>query len=256
MKKVTISIFTAMVIANAGSVGGVGGATEWTQLTNNAQLASQYTKQVQQYATQIQQYQQQVAQYTNQFQSYKMMLENIGQLPQRQWQQFETSVNGLRNIMSQTGGMTYTASNYSQQFSAMNPGYDKLLQTEGLNPSDIYKQTSDETRNTVDGALKYMNMSQKDLEDDQTTMRELQNLSTSATGQKAAVQAANEIALHQTAQLKKLHQTMMVQANVQNQAIVAEQTRKDAAKAHAKQMMQQKNVTADGDGNTVDKWKF
>ena len=30
----------------------------------------------------------------------------------------------------------------------------------------------------------------------------------------------------------------------------------NASKAHAKQLMQIKNVTASGDGNTVDKWKF
>lgn len=233
MKKITISLIAIAVMsvsANAGSVGGFGGSTEFTQIANNAQLANQYTKQVQQYATQINQYQQQVQQYTNQFQSNKMMLANVGKLPEKQWSEFTKSVSGLKNIMNETGGMTYTASNYNQQFQNLHQGYEKFFGG-NQNPSEVYQQISTETRGTVDGALKYMNMSQKDLESDQTTMKELQTLSTSAEGQKAAVQAANEIALHQTAQLKKLHQTMMVQANAQNQAMMAAQTEEDAQQA-------------------------
>lgn len=247
MKKTTFSIITAMLMSVSLNAGGgmTGGATEVTQLANNAQLASSYSKQIQQYALQLQQYEQQVMQYQNQFLSYKMMLANIGQLPDRQWNEFTNSVNGMRNIMSQTGGMTYTASNYSQQFQSTYPGYEKFV-SENINPSEVYLSTSEETRNTVDGALRYMNMSQQDLEDDQTTMRELQSLSQSADGQKAAVQAANEIALHQTAQLKKLHQTMMVQANAQNQAIVAEQTRQDAVKADIENAAPSFNYTSEG----------
>ncbi len=228
-------IFTSFVAAsalvlstaNAGSVGGFGGATEITQIANNSQLAAQYGKQLQQYTTQLQQYQTAVQQFTNQVQSYKLMLQNIGTLPQTQWNQFTQSVNKMRQIMDNTAGMTYTAANYDQMFKQMYPGYQKLIDSGQVDPTSVYKGLSNQTNATVNDSLKQLNLTQADLANDQSTMRELQNVSQSAEGQLGAIQAANEIALHQTNTLKRLHQTMMMQANMQAQAIAAEQLEKD-----------------------------
>lgn len=60
-------------------------------------------------------------------------------------------------------------------------------------------------------------------------MNLLQVQSQSADGQLKAVQAANEIALHQTDTLKKLQYTLMTQASTQAQWIGA-QNDKDTAK--------------------------
>jgi len=234
-KKIFISFIAASALtlstANAGSVGGFGGATEITQIANNSQLAAQYGKQLQQYATQIQQYQTAVQQFTNQVQSYKLMLQNIGQLPQTQWNQFTQSVNKMKQIMDNTAGMTYTAANYDQMFKQMYPGYQKLLNSGNVDPTSVYKSLSKQTNSTVNDALKQLNLSQAELENDQSTMRELQNVSQSAQGQLGAIQAANEIALHQTNTLKKLRQTMMMQANMQAQTVAAQQLEKDVVKA-------------------------
>ncbi len=85
IKKLGISAAAAAMLftsANAGSVGGFGGATEISQVAqwgaDIGDSAISYSKQLQQYATQVMQYQQQIQQYVNQFQSYKMMLQNIG----------------------------------------------------------------------------------------------------------------------------------------------------------------------------------
>ncbi len=234
-KRIFISFIAASALtlstANAGSVGGFAGATEFTQIANNSQLAAQYGKQLQQYATQIQQYQTAVQQFTNQVQSYKLMLQNIGTLPSSQWSQFTQSVNKMRQIMDNTAGMTYTAANYDQMFKQMYPGYQKLLDSGNVDPTSVYKSLSKQTNSTVNDALKQLNLSQADLENDQSTMRELQNVSQSAQGQLGAIQAANEIALHQTNTLKKLRQTMMMQANMQAQAMAANQAKEDAARA-------------------------
>jgi len=243
-KRIFISFITASALTlstvNAGTVGGFGGATEFTQIANNSQLAAQYGKQLQQYATQIQQYQTAVQQFTNQVQSYKLMLQNIGQLPQTQWNQFTQSVNKMRQIMDNTSSMTYTAANYDQMFKQMYPGYQKLLDSGNVDPTSVYKGLSAQTNSTVNDALKQLNLSQADLENDQSTMRELQNVSQSAQGQLGAIQAANEIALHQTNTLKKLRQTMMMQANMQAQAMAAEQAKEDAARADFDKFNQRK----------------
>jgi len=234
-KRIFTSFITASALvlstANAGTVGGFGGSTEITQLANNSQLAAQYGKQLQQYATQIQQYQTAVQQFANQVQSYKLMLQNINTLPQTQWNQFTQSVIKMKKIMDNTAGMTYTAANYDQMFKQMYPGYQKLLDSGNVDPTSVYKGLSNQTNATVNDALKQLNLSQSDLESDQSTMRELQNVSQSAVGQLGAIQAANEIALHQTNTLKKLQQTMMLQANMQAQAIAADQQKEDVARA-------------------------
>jgi len=72
------------------------------------------------------------------------------------------------------------------------------------------------------------------MQTDEGTMRTLSNLSTSAAGQKAAIQAANEIALHQTHQLKKLEQTIMAQANMQSAYMAKQNEEKDLRAAYVK----------------------
>lgn len=234
--KIILSIFSAGFIASECYAGGAaaGGATEWTQIANNVELGSQYSQQLKEYALQMNQYQQQVQQYVNQYQSYQAMLQNIGQLPDAQWNDFQSSVNGLRNIMDQAGRVSYISSSLDSQFNSLYKGYSQYLNEANggsLQPSQVYQEISEETRQTVNGSLKALNLSQNDLEDDVTTMRQLQALSTSAAGQKAAIQAANEIALHQTAQLKRMHQTLLVQSQAQMKAVAAEQAKADAAAA-------------------------
>ena len=234
--KIILSILTAGFIASECYAGGAaaGGATEWTQIANNVELGSQYSQQLKEYALQMNQYQQQVQQYVNQYQSYQAMLQNIGQLPDAQWNDFQSSVNGLRNIMDQAGRVSYISSSLDSQFNSLYKGYNQYLNEANggsLQPSQVYQEISEETRQTVNGSLKALNLSQNDLEDDVTTMRQLQTLSTSAAGQKAAIQAANEIALHQTAQLKRMHQTLLVQSQAQMKAVAAEQAKEDAIRA-------------------------
>ena len=243
MKKITISTILAAAIMttslNAGSVGGFGGSLESTQWlrfgAETADRANAYTKQLQQYAMQMQQYQQQVQQYVNQFQSYKMMLENIGKLPQQQWDQFSQSVLKLKDAVNFGEGINFAASSYNNDFSKLFKGYDQYLASAkdgSLNFNDTYKKLNQSTRDTVNGALKNLGLQATDMQNDEATMRQLQTLSSSATGQKAAIQAASEIALHQTHTLKKLQQTIMTQANMQGE-FMAKQNEEKALKQAA-----------------------
>ena len=237
MKKIGLSTVAATILMtslNAGSVGGFGGSLESTQWlrfgAETADRANAYTKQLQQYAMQMQQYQQQVQQYVNQFQSYKMMLENIGKLPQQQWDQFSQSVLKLKDAVNFGEGINFAASSYDNDFSKLFKGYDKYLASAkdgSLNFGDTYKQLNKSTRDTVNGALKSLGLQAADMANDESTMRQLQALSSSATGQKAAIQAASEIALHQTHTLKKLQQTIMTQANMQGEFMAKQNEEKE-----------------------------
>jgi len=246
MKKITISsLLTATLLTStyAGSVGGFGGSLEVTQWSRfgaeTLDRANSYAKQLQEYALQAQQYQQQVQQYINQFQSYQQMLQNIGKLPQAQWDQFSQSVQGLKHSLDFGQSLNFTASSYDQDFHNLFKGYDQYLtsaagKTTSQNAVDFqaqYKQLDTSTRDTVNGALKALNLRAEDMQTDEGTMRQLETLSTSAAGQKAAVQAANEIALHQTHQLKKLEETIMTQANMQGEFMAKQNEEKALRRA-------------------------
>ena len=236
MKKITISTILAAAIMttslNAGAA--AGGASEWTQIlqfgSDVVDRASSYTQQLEDYAMQLQQYEQQVQQYVNQYNSYKMMLQNIGQLPQQQWDQFSQSVLKLKDAVNFGEGINFAASSYNNDFGKLFKGYDQYLASAkngSLNFGDTYKQLNKSTRDTINGALKNLGFQASDMANDEATMRQLQALSSSASGQKAAIQAASEIALHQTHILKKLQQTIMTQANMQGEYMAKQNEEKE-----------------------------
>ncbi len=258
-KKIGLSTLLAATLftsAHSGSVGGFGGSLETTQWARfgaeTLDRANEYGQMLQDAALQAQQYQQQIQQYVNQYQSYAQMLENIGQLPQAQWDQFSQSITGLKNSLDFGQSLSFAASSYNTDFNNLFPGYDKYLaaaagKTTQQNAYDFnnqYKQINTSTRDTVNGALQALNVRAEDMVTDEGTMRTLSNLSTSAAGQKAAIQAANEIALHQTHQLKKLEQTIMTQANMQGEFMAAQNEEKDLKKAMRDAAVQKLDTTS------------
>ncbi len=245
LKKIGLSTVLATMLLtsslNAGAA--AGGASEWTQIgqliADGIDRGYSYTKQLQEYATQINQYQQQIMQYKNQFDSYKNMLQNIGQLPQQQWDQFSQSVLKLRETVNFGEGINFAASSYNSDFNNLFKGYDNYLsvaqgkttQENGLDFNNQYKQLRTSTRDSINGALKSLGLQATDMQNDEATMRQLQTLSQSATGQLGAIQAANAIATHQTHTFKKLQQTIMSQANMQAQFMLAQNEQEELKKA-------------------------
>jgi len=247
MKKLGLSAAAAAMLfttsANAGSVGGFGGSLEITQdaqwAADIGDRAISYSKQLQQYATQVMQYQQQIQQYVNQFQSYRMMLQNIGQLPEAQWRQFQNSVMQLKHAVEFGQSISYTAANFDQNFRNTFKGFDQYLQKAqggNLDFTSEYKNMYQSTKDTVQGALKSLNLQEQDLQSDEAVMAALQRQSQSAVGQLSAVQAANQIALHQTTQMKKLQKTIMTQANMQAEWIAHQNDKEAARQAQIKAM--------------------
>jgi P-type conjugative transfer protein TrbJ len=235
MRKRFLTILTiSLIFTDSGfgflSFGGLNSATETTQIANNIQLALQYSKQLNQYALQAKEYQTQLHQYSNQLKSYEKMLKNIGTLPQEQWNNFLKINIGLKNILTNSGAMSFWASNIDKQFKSTYSEYDSFLQrakNKNLNFENQYTLLSQERLRGVNAQLKYLNLTAQEMQNDESVMRKLQSFSGSSVGQLSAIQATNEIALHQTHTLKKLHQTMMTQASVQSQYIASVQTKED-----------------------------
>jgi len=233
-KAILISVVLAGIL-NAGSVGGFGGSLEVTQWerfgAETMDRANAYMKQVQQYSTQIES-------YKNQFKSYEMMLSNLKKLPKAQWDEFSKSVMGLKKSLEFGQAVSYTSSSIDADFKKFFPDfneYAKGLENGNLDFQDEYKRLNNGTKQAVKNTLKTLNLQAEDMKDDESTMKELSRLSQSATGQKAAVQAANQIALHQTHTFKKLQQTMMTQANVENTYIASKVEKEDLSQAMSEQ---------------------
>ena len=222
MKKILINILIILSLSQqiqSASLGNIytGFSSEVTQL---AQFAADGIAYALDYAEQVAQYAKLVETYDNQFRSYKLMLQNISQLSPRQWNEFRQSVLGLKQALEFGDGVSYTMANYDQQFNKLFKGYSHYLnkaQNGTIDFSTTYQQFNTSTRDTLNGALKSLNLQATDMQSDEATMQYLQQKSLSAAGQKSAIQAASQIALHQTHQLKKLQQTIMTQVNLQSE---------------------------------------
>ena len=154
--------------------------------------------------------------YKNQYDTYKSMLENIGELPPEQWNEFTKSFLDLQNSLEYQESISFASANFDSKFQKIFPGFDKYLNdaTAGnLDFQGIYKQLNKSTNDTVNGALKSIGLQFKDMQNDEVTLKKLEQLSKGATGQLSAIQAASAIATHQTRTLKKLQQTIMSQGN-------------------------------------------
>ena len=231
MRKISIHLLLLISLsqqAQTASAGNVytGFSSEVTQL---AQFAADGVAYALDYVEQVAQYKKLVDTYQNQFTSYKLMLQNIEQLSPRQWNEFSQNVIKLKHALEFGEGMSYTMANYDQEFSKLFKGYDHYLTQAQNGNSDFigtYGQLNKSTKDMTNAALKSLGLQASDMQSDEATMQYLQGLSTSASGQKSAIQAASQIALHQTHTLKKLQQTMMTQVNLQGQYMLENSEKK------------------------------
>lgn len=259
MRQVSIQLLLLLSLsqqAQTGSVGNVytGFSSEVTQL---AQFAADGVAYALDYVEQVAQYKKLVDTYKNQFTSYKLMLQNIKKLSPRQWNEFSQNVINLKHALEFGEGMSYTMANYDQEFSKLFKGYNHYLtqaQNDNTDFIGTYGKLNKSTKEMTNAALKSLGLQASDMQSDEATMQYLQNLSTSAAGQKSAIQAASQIALHQTHTLKKLQQTMMTQVNLQGQYML-ESSEKEAFQEAISRNKATKGIKPIiGDERRVTKW--
>lgn len=238
MKKTLISI-TASVIFTVNSFAGAaaGGATEVTQILNNAQLMAIFTKETAQYAKQLQQYVAQVQQLQQDIMTVQMMTQNLQDLSNFNWTDFAVSVAGLQNAMNAVNGISYSMANFDTMFSNQFKGYSNyysIANNESLTPeqkassfSQQYQLINENNRNTIKGTLDSLGYQENDFANENATIATLKSNSANAAGNKAVIQAANDIALFQVDQIRKMRLTMMSQINMTAQYMAAENERKE-----------------------------
>ena len=194
-------------------------STTWTQLL-------QYAKEAQALETQLQQYQTQLQQYTN-------MITNTVALPQEIWGTVQSDimqVQALSNAASLLSGNSGSMITQLQSASAYANQVTSLGNTAGQ--FTTWQQTIGNNLNTMGQTLGLQKSQQQN---EAAILQALQQHSQSAQGQMQAIQAGNELAGANAAQLAQIQATLVSTAQMQatGMAVQADrQATEDAAMAH------------------------
>lgn len=201
MKKllITLIIILAATPAVAGG-GGVGRATEITQLANNSELGAILGKEVEQVAKQVEMIQNQINQYT------EMVRQGMA-LPESVWRSVENDITSLRSAVQMTSGLYSSLGNLDQVFRQTNPGI-VTRSSQGMTYEEWYRRQSEGYNNTIEATLKGISLSSTQIEQDAAFIRLLHGQSRSAVGQMQALQAGNDIAAETAQQLLKLQEAI------------------------------------------------
>lgn len=217
------SVVVAFSVAAQASGGGFAGATEITQLANNAELVLSYVEQAQQTVTQINQ--------------YATMLRNLQRLTPNSllqtaartlWrdQNMDASFRSLFRIVSNGQRIAYSLRSVDNQMRTLNPGYGNFAD---FNYQTAYRDWSETTRSATTSALQLVSAHAEDFQTEADMIGELSSMSESVDGQVQAIQAGNQIGIAMVGQMQRLRQLQMAQLQAQQLAGLAEQGRREAS---------------------------
>jgi len=204
LKKIILAIIIFLSNLEAGTVAGTGGALETTQWARWLDEKVDSIKDYAQFAKNVQ----------HNLKQLETMRTNLKKLNPRDWINFENQVRELKRLVNYQNSLTYAASNYETLFKNRYKDYGQFVRmyqgTTGVKDfNQEYKTLNKSTRNTIESALKQLNLSMDDMEDDKVIMDRLKGLSKSSVGQKQAISVVSQISLHSIEQLKKLEKVLM-----------------------------------------------
>ncbi|WP_372013337.1 P-type conjugative transfer protein TrbJ [Pseudoxanthomonas sp. 10H] len=159
-----------------------------------------------------------VRQIQAQLQQYENMLRNTKSLDVRNLETTIDALSRLDRVIGEGRALAVTASDYEKVFKARFPGYQATK-----NYSDSYREWSDTSRDSVMGAMRVANMQVRGAMTEEQALASLRSAVATADGQKAAVDAGNQIALVQIAQLQQLRELMVAQMQAAGTYMAAQQ---------------------------------
>lgn len=220
-----MKIHLSLVLALAVAITGAG-------ITYTPPAAAQWavfdpTNYVQNYLTQLRAVQSnvnEVRQIQAQLQQYDNMLRNTKSLDVGDLGTATDALSRLDRVIGEGKSLAVTASYYDKAFKARFPGYQATT-----NYSENYRVWSDTSRDSVLGALRVANLQARGAMTEEQALASLRSAVTSADGQKAAMDAGNQIALAQITQLQQLRELMVAQMQASGTYMAAEQ-QADASK--------------------------
>ena len=194
-------------------------STMWTQLL-------EYAKQAQQLETQLQQYETQLQQYAN-------MVTNTVALPQQMWGTVQSDVMQVRNLSNAASLLSGNAGSIVTRLQSAS-GYASQAANLGniAGQFTTWQQTIGNNVNTLGRTL---GLQQDQQASNATLLTTLESHSQSAQGQMQAIQAGNELAHANAAQLQQIQATLTATAQMQATGMAVDADRRaseDAAMLH------------------------
>ena len=257
-RAVMATLLAASLLTAAPSHAGtpLTGATEWTQILNNAELVSLVGQSGEQIGNQITQISQLAEQIQNQIRIYQNMLQNTLTLPSHVWGQVESDLNRLRSLVSQGQGIAFSMGNADdvlrQRFQSFSEFKSGLANGETFSAS--YRQWSDTNRDTIASTLRAAGLTSEQFASEEATMSQLRSMSQSAVGQMQALQAGHQIAAQQVAQAQKLRGLVSQQITMMGAWYQSEQAAKDLAQNRRQEFFNSSAPSTSGGQTMEPRW--
>ncbi|CAD2265254.1 P-type conjugative transfer protein TrbJ (plasmid) [Xanthomonas arboricola] len=156
------------------------------------------------------QIQQQIAQV-------KYMAENTKSLSQGDWDRGADNIGRLATVLQAGNSLAVSGKDYARQFQTMFPGYKAEKDF-----SSSYDKWNTTTRDSVLGAMNVANLQTTGFKNEQQALAALKQAAASTSGQKQAMDAANQIALAQVNQMQNLRELMVAQMQAEGTYIAAQ----------------------------------
>jgi P-type conjugative transfer protein TrbJ len=194
-------------------------STTWTQLL-------EYAKQAQQLETQLQQYETQLQQYAN-------MVTNTVALPQEVWGTVQGDIMQVRNLSNAASLLSGNAGSIVTRLQSAS-GYANQAASLGNIAGQLttWQQT---IGNNVSTLGRTLGLQQDQQANNTALLTTLESHSQSAQGQMQAIQAGNELAHANAAQLQEIQATLSTTAQMQATGMAVDADRRaseDAAMLH------------------------
>jgi len=225
-----VLVWLAATIPSYAGGGGVGFATEATQLLNNGELADLAAKEAEQLATTIK--------------TYELLLKNIERLPEFQVRDARNALINLAKIVAKGQAIAYSNSNIDAQYAAgyRDFGYYEQLQRRGgIRPYDtyqnMYRHWSEVTMDSIRGALNNAGLHAAQFDREASALRAIQTHFQGAIGRRALLQAGGEIAAFHAEQLLKLRDMTAAQIQLQTARAASEASRQSLVDADAQRVL-------------------
>jgi P-type conjugative transfer protein TrbJ len=206
--------------ANAALAGGGlgGGATEMTQIANNAELIEQ----VAQLAEQIQ----------NQITMIQDMITNTLTIPDQLFRDIKGIVgvySKVKGIIDKTRGLAYSVANMDEELKRRFKSYADLSNLSSVSDfSSTYREIVDTRMETIRNTMEAIGVAFDELtHDDASALEEIQKKASTAKGRNELIQATNQILGFMAEDAMKLRQLQMMQAQMAGTAYEAERAQSD-----------------------------
>lgn len=198
IRTLVISIVSAIAFSPAAAFAGAatGGATLPEQIVQEMTEVQQLSKQAESVRLEIQQ--------------VYDAAQNLAQVPNQMWQQGAQSLAQLANIANQAQGLSMAGQNIVSTFAQQYPGFNSQAQA----TIQQYQQWSQNTLNSIQGALATQNASAQDFESNAQALQTIE--AEPVSGRLQALQVGNQIAANAATSLQQLGQMVATQEHAQD----------------------------------------